>query len=53
MLNKRSGLLIQITILEELRFVKGGQVHHNETWHWNNAVNDVVKKKQSNGSSGN
>lgn len=35
------------TIFEELRFVKVGQVHHNETWHWNNAVNDVVKKKQS------
>ena len=25
---------------------KGGQVHHNKTWWWNDAVYDVVKEKR-------
>ena len=27
---------------------KGGPVPHNETWWWNDAVNDIVKEKQKN-----
>ena len=32
---------------------KVGRVRHNQTWRWNGTVNDVVKEKQKNGTSGN
>ena len=32
---------------------KGGPVPHNETWWWNDAVNDIVKEKQKNWKQGN